>query len=47
MAGADRQKRGLHDWLSDTCVVYCHEKNYKNMGGSGMVQNEGTGNINK
>lgn len=23
MAGADRQKRGLHDLLSDTCVVYC------------------------
>lgn len=26
MAGADRQKRGLHDLLSDTCVVYCHER---------------------
>lgn len=24
IAGADRQKRGLHDLLSDTCVVYCH-----------------------
>lgn len=26
MASADRQKRGLHDLLSDTCVVYCHER---------------------
>lgn len=26
MAGADRQKRGLHDLLSDTCVVYCHNR---------------------
>ncbi|MFG6328875.1 MAG: RDD family protein [Lachnospiraceae bacterium] len=30
IAGADRQKRGLHDWLSDTCVVYCHEKKVYN-----------------
>lgn len=26
MAGLDKQKRGLHDILSDTCVVYCHER---------------------
>lgn len=29
MAGLDRQKRGLHDILSDTYVVYCH-KNFHN-----------------
>lgn len=26
MIGADRKKRGLHDILSDTCVVYHHRK---------------------
>ncbi len=26
MVGLDKQKRGLHDLLSDTCVVYCHER---------------------
>ena len=26
MVGADKQKRGLHDILSDTCVVYHHQK---------------------
>lgn len=26
MIGADKQKRGLHDMLSDTCVVYRHQK---------------------
>lgn len=26
MAGADKQKRGLHDLLSDTLVVYCPGK---------------------
>lgn len=39
MAGLDKQKRGLHDMLSDTCVIYCHERRvyvaspvyYKNM----------------
>lgn len=30
MAGADRQKRGLHDLLSDTCVVYCHNRSVYN-----------------
>ncbi len=30
MAGLDRQKRGLHDMLSDTYVVYCHGKRYIN-----------------
>lgn len=47
MAGADRQKRGLHDLLSDTCVVYCHERdvyvnssaNYKNMGRTDSINN--------
>lgn len=39
MAGLDKRKRGLHDMLSDTCVIYCHERRvyvappvyYKNM----------------
>lgn len=26
MIGADKQKRGLHDILSDTCVIYQHQK---------------------
>lgn len=26
VVGIDKNKRGLHDYLSDTCVVYCHEK---------------------
>ena len=26
MIGADKNKRGLHDILSDTCVVYHHQK---------------------
>ena len=30
IAGADRQKRGLHDLLSDTCVIYCHARNNYN-----------------
>ncbi|MDE6614993.1 MAG: RDD family protein [Lachnospiraceae bacterium] len=30
IAGADRQKRGLHDLLSDTCVVYCYGRNNYN-----------------
>ncbi|MBR1742151.1 MAG: RDD family protein [Lachnospiraceae bacterium] len=24
--GLDKRKRGLHDQLADTCVVYCHKK---------------------
>lgn len=47
IAGADRQKRGLHDLLSDTCVVYCHKRNnYNNPDGGSIIDNMETGNTN-
>lgn len=27
MIGIDKEKRGIHDWLADTKVIYFHEKN--------------------
>lgn len=54
IAGADSRKRGLHDLLSDTCVIYCHGRknynnqyaDYSNQGGSNIMQNGEMGNIN-
>ncbi|MCI9078346.1 MAG: RDD family protein [Lachnospiraceae bacterium] len=54
IAGADRQKRGLHDLLSDTCVVYCYERkvynnlplDFNNTDGNNIVNNGQTNNIN-
>lgn len=47
IAGADRQKRGLHDLLSDTCVVYCHGRNNYNRTDSSSIMGDGeTGNTN-